>query len=122
MSTPSILHGRAHVGHHDWMAEEAGEMLAHNRFLTGGIWRVDGPGNSMIRKRLNRPAPPAASAQIPVWDAHWTAGAESKRHWNYWRREALAYQEGLVNSYATAGIAGPRCYRIDESGDGIELW
>ena len=29
-------------------------------------------------------------------------------HWNYWEREALAYESGVTSTYSGAGIPGPR--------------
>ena len=40
--------------------------------------------------------------------------------WNYWKREALAYQSGLLESIP-AGIAVPRCYAVQEQPNG-EVW
>src|SRR5438045_2636440 len=95
--TGSILHRGLGVGHHDSVAEDDVEALPHNRFLTSGIWRVRGVDGSAIRKTLSAPSQRQTSGAVTAWDAHWAARAESKRHWNYWRREVLAYQEGLVD-------------------------
>jgi hypothetical protein len=45
-------------------------------------------------------------------------------HWNYWRREALAYQTGLAATvYASAGIVAPDLLEANPRADGaIELW
>lgn len=42
--------------------------------------------------------------------------------WNYWQREALAYQSGLL-AQLPAGISAPRCYAVQEQADGaVWLW
>ena len=45
-------------------------------------------------------------------------------HWNYWRREALAYETGLAaTAYAAAGIAAPALLEANARADGgVELW
>jgi hypothetical protein len=44
--------------------------------------------------------------------------------WNYWRREALAYETGLAaTAFAAAGIAVPAMLEVNTREDGgIELW
>jgi hypothetical protein len=43
-------------------------------------------------------------------------------HWNYWLREPLAYQSGLLGPH-TGGITAPECYDVVERPDGtIWLW
>ena len=44
-------------------------------------------------------------------------------HWNYWEREALAYESGITAAYSESGIIGPRLlasYRRPNVG--ISLW
>lgn len=40
--------------------------------------------------------------------------------WNYWKREALAYQSGLL-THLPGGIRAPRCYAVQEQTDGV-IW
>ena len=40
--------------------------------------------------------------------------------WNYWKREALAYQSGLL-AQLPGGIVAPRCYAVQEQPNG-ECW
>jgi hypothetical protein len=84
-------------------AEVTVEDLAHNRWLSDGIWRVTASGRRMVLKSL---APDRAAAAT-AWDAHWTAGARDPRRWNYWAREGLAYRDGVVDVYEPAGIVAP---------------
>lgn len=42
--------------------------------------------------------------------------------WSYWKREALAYQSGIL-AQLPGGIRAPRCYGVDERLDGsVHLW
>lgn len=42
--------------------------------------------------------------------------------WNYWQREALAYQSGLL-AQLPGGLAAPRCYAVQAQADGsVWLW
>jgi hypothetical protein len=43
-------------------------------------------------------------------------------HWGYWKREALAYQSGLLDDLP-GGLAAPRCFSVTEQpGGGSWLW
>ncbi|MFG3342036.1 aminoglycoside phosphotransferase [Glycomyces sp. NPDC048151] len=90
--------------------------LQHNtgNQATGGIWRVTGPGGDAILKHLT----PGGSGHD-----HWKA-SDDPRHWNYWRREYLAYTGGFAAAYGTAaGIGAPRLLASGERPDGsLELW
>jgi hypothetical protein len=84
------------------------EQLIHNRQngVTGGIWREGG----VIRKILTH-----RRKHVP---AHWSSSSDP-RHWNFWRREALAYETGLPRQL---GLGAPSVVDIRETGDGdIEL-
>jgi hypothetical protein len=46
---------------------------------------------------------------------------EDQTHWNYWKREPLMYQSGLLESIP--GLTAPRCFGVVEmSGNIIRLW
>ncbi|MBF9133407.1 phosphotransferase [Plantactinospora sp. S1510] len=94
------------------------EPLGHNAFngATGGIWRVDRGGRNAI---LKISTPPGRDG-VP---AHWAASTD-QGHWNYWRREALAYRDGLADTaYAAAGIRAPALLEsIDRPDGSIALW
>jgi hypothetical protein len=93
------------------------EELLHNAVngATGGIWRVTRDDGTAILKIAT---PPRGDASH-----RFAAGAEPG-HWNYWRREILAYGTGLAAAaYADAGIAVPRLLAADERADGsTALW
>jgi hypothetical protein len=96
----------------------AAEPLRHGlgNAATGGIWRVRGPAGSAILKVARLPAGREPARSFPTSD--------EPDHWNYWRREPLAYQTGLAaTAYADAGIAAPDLLQADPRADGgIELW
>ena len=88
------------------------QELPHNRWLTPGVWRIrDGHGLDAVLKHLTADRNRGETA----WDGHWTAGDDRERSWTYWKREALAYSEGLVDAYEGSGIGAPKCVaaRVD---------
>ncbi|GAA1690736.1 hypothetical protein GCM10009830_43050 [Glycomyces endophyticus] len=90
--------------------------LTHNtgNQATGGIWAVTGPGGSAILKHLT----PAGDGR-----GDWSASPDP-RHWNYWRREPLAYTTGFAAAYGRDhGIGAPDLLAAGERPDGsVELW
>jgi hypothetical protein len=94
----------------------AAAALAHNtgNQATGGIWAVTGSGGAAVLKHLT----PGGGGF-----AHWPA-SDDARHWNYWRREYLAYASGFAGSYGReAGIGAPGLLAAGERADGsLELW
>ena len=96
----------------------AAEPLRHGQAnaATGGIWRVRGPAGTAILKIARPPSATGAPKAFPTSD--------EPAHWNYWRRESLAYQTGLATTaYADAGIAAPAPLEISTRPDGgVELW
>ncbi len=96
----------------------AAEVLRHGQAnaATGGIWRVRGSAGSAILKVARLPA--GADAEKPF------STSDEPTHWNYWQREALAYQSGLVGTaYAQAGITAPAVLGVDRRPDGgVQLW
>lgn len=88
--------------------------LTHNQDnqTTDGIWRVSGSDGSAVLKVC-----------VPRGSGSWETSPEP-RHWNHWRREPLAYRDGLTaTAFADAGIDGPRLLAADERADGsFGLW
>lgn len=97
------------------------EPLRHNtgNAAAGGIWRVRG-GSGSDSSVLKVAQPPSdAPIRNPAWQT-----SDSPTHYNYWRREVLAYETGFAASvYADAGIRVPRLEQVQPRSDGsIELW
>lgn len=91
------------------------EPMTHNAAneATGGIWRVTGPGGTAVLEHATRGG----------GTGHWAAG-ETPRHWNYWKREYLAYTTGAAGHYgAGTALGAPRLLSAGERPDGsAELW
>jgi len=81
----------------DWSAE----ILTHNtnNAVTAGIWRVRFGSASVVLKVLS----PSGTASSGEWSP-----SEMPSHWNYWEREALAYESGVTAVYSAARISGTR--------------
>jgi hypothetical protein len=94
------------------------EPLRHGQAnaAAGGIWRVGGPAGTAILKVARRPAVTDAAKAFPTSDV--------PTHWNYWRRESLAYETGLAaTAYAGAGITAPALLQAGTRPEGgVELW
>jgi phosphotransferase family enzyme len=94
---------------HGWIAEAIFEPVVS---ATAGIWRYRGEGWSVVLKLLHH-----SEVGSPAWQS-----GDDEHHWFYWRREALAYESGLLDSFA-GPLRAPRClgvfYREDDT---IALW
>jgi hypothetical protein len=78
----------------------AAEPLRHGlgNAATSGIWRIHGPAGSAILKVARLPAANQAPKAWPTSD--------DPAHWNYWRRESLAYESGLpATAFASSAFA-----------------
>ena len=97
-------------------AEWSAELLTHNlhNAVTAGIWRVRAGERTFILKVVSPGREGAAAGR---------AASDDPTHWNYWAREALAYQHGVTASYAAEGLAGPELLAHYPRPDGtIALW
>lgn len=98
---------------------EAVQPLLHNEgnAAAGGVWRVRGPLGTAVLKVASPPS--GAPAGSPAWQT-----SDDPAHWNYWRREVLAYTSGVAATvYADAGIAAPVLLEFSDRPDGsAELW
>jgi len=99
-----------------------GTALTHNPAsgVTGGIWRVERDGRPLVCKLLTPPRYTGPrDAAVPAW---WEA-SDDPRHWNYWRRELLAYQERLVDAWGEPSLDMAELVDVVERDDGgVELW
>jgi Phosphotransferase enzyme family len=82
--------------------------VAHNRWLTPGIWQLERGNERVIVKWLSKNRLGGSTA----YENHWAANSADPTRWNYWAREALAYKSGLADVFAPAGMTGPRCIGI----------
>ena len=62
-----------------------------------------------------------AGAVMPDGTVITQAMADDRRHFGYWKREAAAYQSGLL-ACLPHGLAAPACYGALETGDQVWLW
>ncbi len=77
-----------------------------------GIWRVRADDRSAVLK---------LTAHSDAGHENWRSG-EDPTHWYYWRREALAYESGLLGSL-TGGLRASRCHLVASRPDGsVALW
>jgi hypothetical protein len=94
------------------------EPLRHGlgNTATRGIWRIHGTAGSAVLKVAGPPSQADPAKSFPAGD--------EPTHWNYWRREALAYQTGLAGTaYASGGITAPALLAASTLADGAaELW
>jgi hypothetical protein len=96
--------GREPIDLVEWRYESLGRAFNSS---TAGVYRFAGTGRhrgeiipwSVILKLVQVSDGPFGGSALPL-------------HANYWKREALIYQSGLLDSLP--GIRAPRCYGIDE--------
>ena len=90
------------------------ESVAHDvvASATAGIWRVRiGPRSAVVK----------VLAHAPTGHGNWQSG-DAVDHWYYWRREATAYESGVLGSLA-GGLRAPECYLVAERDDGsVAIW
>jgi hypothetical protein len=96
-----------------WTAAE----LLHNtgNEATGGIWRVTRDDDTAVLKI----SVPGRAGAVPHF-----ATADEPGHWNYWKREAIAYRSGLAaTAFADAGVFAPELLGAQDRPDGsVALW
>jgi hypothetical protein len=98
----------------DWRYQPLAAVIVNP--FTGGLHRVSGSARvdgmivpwSIVLKVIRRP--------------EWITGFDDPAGWRYRRREALAYESGLLDKLAD-GLAAPRCFGVEHEPDGsIRLW
>jgi hypothetical protein len=98
-------------------AEWSAETLTHNVYsaVTAGIWRIRAGSASVVVLKVISSAGTAASEE-------WSS-SEYSSHWNFWEREALAYEQGVTKVYSEAGISSPRLLALNRRPNGdVALW
>ncbi len=101
---------------HEWRSSSLMKEITNP--VTRGIYRFEGRGEdrdsilswSFILKiaRLSEEAPDGWGADL--------------HHFGYWKREALVYQSGFLESLP-GDLSAPRCYGVEEQSDGsVWLW
>ena len=93
------------------------EPLRGNRWLTDNVWRLSGPAGSVVVKTVHETTVPGED----TWSQHWAAARSVRTHWNYWRREYLAYVVGIPQAYARYGIRSPVLLHHEHSEGGVLL-
>ncbi|MDR9854229.1 phosphotransferase [Paenibacillus sp. VCA1] len=94
-----------------WDCEPIGPK--NRNFVTDGVYRVS--GKYVIGGAVHEWT---AILKIVLADPN----RDDPAHYNYWRREVLAYESGLLKSLP-ASFRAPECYAIDEQDDGsVWLW
>ncbi|NGO40789.1 protein kinase family protein [Streptomyces ureilyticus] len=91
------------------------EPLTHNpkNGVTAGVWRVSVGDRSAVLKVLTR-----GKDTTETW-----ASSDDPRHWNFWRREAYVYEEGVARVWEPWGITAPELLASVERPDGdVALW
>jgi hypothetical protein len=83
-------------------AEWSAEALTHNtqNAVTASICRVRVGSASFVLKVVS---PEGEGVTAEEWNP-----SQAPSHWNYWEREALAYESGITAVYSAAGLSGPR--------------
>jgi hypothetical protein len=93
----------------EWECEQIFEPVVSG---TAGIWRVRAGTTSLVVKIVRHSA-----------DGHpnWLTG-DDPSHWYYWKREVLAYESGLLESFAD-GLRGAHLLASVHRDDGtVALW
>ena len=83
----------------------------HNRWLTADIWELTKGDRHLVVKRLAH----RRGSGTTEFTRHWSQDCESAGRWNYWLREPLAYQSGVVGCFADEGLRAPLCVGVDIS-------
>lgn len=123
------------------MAEEIGNSIDLQR-LTGVVAQaLSEPnvrlGNWQVKQlsggyeQFNRAYLLTGQAFTPAGERSWSlvlktmlcdpSNDGSPQSTRYWKREATLYQSGLIDDL-TCALAPPRCYQVNQAGDGVWIW
>jgi hypothetical protein len=93
----------------EWRAEPIGHEIRNS--ATAGLWRVRAEEWSIVLKLVHH-----SRAGHENW-----LSSEDPAHWNYWRREPLAYSSGLLDSLR-GGLRPPRSAPVERADGSVALW
>lgn len=94
-----------------WTCEPIGPKARN--FVTDGVYRVS--GTNEVKGKVREWT---VILKIVLADPN----RSDPSHYNYWRREAMVYESGLLE-HLPEGFQAPACYGIDEQADGsVWLW
>jgi hypothetical protein len=109
---PPVTELRAVFGATDTSAVHVEMLYEPIASASVGIWRVHANQTTAVLKLLSGSQPRSEN---------WPASADV-HDWSYWRREACAYESGLLTSLV-GGLRAPRCLHLANRDDGtIALW
>jgi thiamine kinase-like enzyme len=96
----------------NWCCDAIGS--ANRNFVTDGVYRISGMtdiGEGVIRSWT-------LVLKVVIADPK----RDDPAHYNYWRREIMTYQSGLLHSLP-ANVIAPECFAIEEKDDeSVWLW
>jgi len=113
----SVRHDNFNI--QDWHVNQLGGGAGNQ--VTFGLYRFAGTGQaedkllpwSVILKIIQSPSNVGA---VNLGEG------DDQAHWNYWKREPLIYQSGLLETLPE-GLTTPRCFSIEEKpGNIVLLW
>ena len=97
----------------DWTCQPLDDGLAHESGHSYGLYRFG--GSAQIRDRTVPWSLILKATGAPF-------GSDIPAHWQYWKREMLAYQSGLLDDLPGSLVA-PRCFGTAEyPGDECWIW
>jgi hypothetical protein len=103
----------------DWEMRRLGGSLGNP--VSGGLYRFAGTAEANGRREPWSLVLKIAQSPANVGESNMGEG-DDQRHWNYWRREMLVYQSGILDNLPD-GLAAPRCYgAVERPGNYIWLW
>jgi Phosphotransferase enzyme family len=79
------------------------EALRGNSYLTEGVWRVSDDRGAVIVKAMSDDRPQVGDP----WIDHWSYRCQDEAHWNYWKREYLAYRSEFIAYFSDRGVLSP---------------
>lgn len=96
----------------DWSCQAIGQ--ANKNFVTDGVYRIAGTSENSDGEHHSWSFILKVVIPDPLRD--------HPAHYNYWRRESLVYESGLLD-HVPSTLLTPKCYSVDKKENGsIWLW